>query len=163
VTQTVNQGGSPPQHIEQDNPVKSDKARTFSDRAAAMHSARILFIDDQIDFPLIGVLIKAGWQNVKLVPDVPTFSSPDILYADVIFVDIQGVGRALQFSDEGLGLAKALKKQYGQKKKIIIYSAEPRGDQFHDAWTLCDGRLLKTADPYQYLEMLDSQLDLNDG
>ncbi|PFH08514.1 hypothetical protein BCF11_0869 [Collimonas sp. PA-H2] len=162
VHQAVNQGNSSLQHDQEYNPVKSDKARTFVDRPAAMHSAHILFIDDQTDFQLISILIKAGWQNVKLVSDVPTFNSPDILYADVIFVDIQGVGRALGFKDEGLGLAKALKTQFGNKKKIVIYSAEPVGLQFHDAWSLCDHRLSKTADPYQYMQMLDTLLGVSD-
>ena len=58
------------------------------------------------------------------------------------------------------GLAKAIKTQFGDGKKVVIYSAEPRGDTFHDAWDMVDGRLLKTADPYQYLQMIDDLLGL---
>jgi hypothetical protein len=132
----------------------------YPDRAVAMATARIIFVDDQSDFPLIRILRKAGWRNVKLIKDVPTFNSPDIVGAAIIFVDIQGVGRALDFKDEGLGLAKAIKTRFGESKKVVIYSAEPRGDTFHEAWDMVDGRLPKTADPYQYLQMIESLLGL---
>lgn len=148
-TVTVNQGA--PQ-----NPAA--QAIMFADRSVAMETARILFVDDQADFPLIKILRKAGWRNVKLVKDVPSFNSPEIVGASIVFVDIQGVGRALEFKDEGLGLAKALKARFGQAKKVVIYSAEPRGDSFHDAWGMVDGRLLKTADPYQYVQMIETLL-----
>jgi hypothetical protein len=148
-TVTVNQGVS-------QGPVV--QTAMFADRTVAMETARILFVDDQADFPLIKILRKAGWRNVKLVKDIPTFNSPEIVAASIIFVDIQGVGRALEFKDEGLGLAKALKARFGQGKKVVIYSAEPRGDTFHDAWEMVDGRLLKTADPYQYLQMIETLL-----
>ena len=150
-TVTVNQGA--PQ-------VASARSPVFTNKVVAMETARILFVDDQTDFPLIKILRKAGWKNVRLVKDIPTFNSPEVVSSSIVFVDIQGVGRALGFKDEGLGLAKAIKTQFGDGKKVVIYSAEPRGDTFHDAWDMVDGRLLKTADPYQYLQMIDDLLGL---
>jgi hypothetical protein len=130
------------------------------DRAYVMATARILFIDDQTDFPVVKVIQKAGWKNVSIKKDIVNFSTPEILAVDIFFVDIQGVGKALAFSDEGLGLAKALKTHFGKKKKVIIYSAEPRGETFHEAWSLADGRLRKDAQPYEYLQLLDQQLGI---
>ena len=55
----------------------------------------------------------------------------NVTEADVIFVDINGVGLELSV-DQGLGLASALKRKY-PNKKIVIYSAETTGDRFHQA------------------------------
>lgn len=132
----------------------------LKDRAYVMATARILFIDDQTDFPVVKVIQKAGWKNVLIKKDIVNFSTAEMASIDVFFVDIQGVGKALAFSDEGLGLAKALKTHFGKEKKVIIYSAEPRGETFHDAWSVVDGRLRKDAQPYEYLQLLDQQLGL---
>lgn len=125
------------------------------DRERVMLTTRILFIDDQTDFPVIKIIRQAGWKNVSIKKDVANFSTAEMKSVDIFFVDIQGVGKALGFSDEGLGLAKALKLHFGKNKKVIIYSAEPRGETFHDAWSATDGRLRKNAQPYEYLQMLD--------
>ncbi|AMH42850.1 hypothetical protein AXG89_41745 (plasmid) [Burkholderia sp. PAMC 26561] len=119
-----------------------------------MQKTRILFIDDQTDFPVIKIIRQAGWKNVSIKKDIVNFSTPEIGAIDIFFVDIQGVGKALGFTDEGLGLAKALKSHFGKDKKVVIYSAEPRGETFHDAWGVTDGRLRKNADPYEYLQLL---------
>ena len=124
------------------------------DRDLVMQKTRILFIDDQTDFPVVKIIRQAGWKNVAIKKDIVNFSTPEISAIDIFFVDIQGVGKALGFSDEGLGLAKALKNHFGKGKKVIIYSAEPRGETFHDAWSITDGRLRKNADPYEYLQLL---------
>jgi hypothetical protein len=125
------------------------------DRERVMQTTRILFIDDQTDFPVLKIIRQAGWKNVSIKKDVANFSTAEMKNIDIFFVDIQGVGMALGFSDEGLGLAKALKQHFGKNKKVIIYSAEPRGESFHDAWSVADGRLRKNAQPYEYLQLLD--------
>jgi hypothetical protein len=74
--------------------------------------------------------------------------------ADIFFVDIQGVGVRLGFKDEGLGLAGALKDKYPEKK-LVIYSAEPRGERFHTAFRKADGALEKNADPYEFQQLVE--------
>lgn len=69
--------------------------------------------------------------------------------SDIFFVDIQGVGKKLDFQDEGLGLANALKN-----KKVVIYSAENRGDRFHEA----DDSLPKNAEPFQFQQTIENLL-----
>lgn len=75
--------------------------------------------------------------------------------ADIFFVDIQGVGLKLGFRDEGLGLALALKEKYPDKK-LVIYSAEPRGERFHKALKKADETLEKNADPYQFQQLVEN-------
>lgn len=158
-TASVNQSVSINLSETKSQPLQSNSTG-LPDRAYIMETARILFIDDQTDFPVVKVIQKAGWKNVSIKKDIVNFSTAEMALIDIFFVDIQGVGKALAFSDEGLGLAKALKTHFGKKKKVIIYSAEPRGETFHDAWSVVDGRLRKDAQPYEYLQLLDQQLGL---
>jgi len=95
------------------------------------------------------LLNRNGWQNVKLVKDVNKIDDQDILDADVILVDILGVGESMGFVDQGLGLADALKKEYDSRKKIIIYSQEDNGDRFHPALGMADKCVKKNIGVYQ--------------
>jgi len=61
------------------------------------------------------ILVNHGWTQTKRVKDIENINHPDIQSSDIFFVDIQGVGRKLGFSDEGLGLARALKDTYPSK------------------------------------------------
>ena len=95
-------------------------------------TTRILFIDDNhTDYKIVSILKKAGWTKTKSVKDITDLDSNYVTEADVIFVDINGVGLELSV-DQGLGLASALKRKY-PNKKIVIYSAETTGDRFHQA------------------------------
>jgi hypothetical protein len=138
-------------------------AHITPDRERVMQTTRILFIDDQTDFPVLKIIRQAGWKNVSIKKDVANFSTAEMKSVDIFFVDIQGVGIALAFSDEGLGLAKALKQHFRDTKKVIIYSAEPRGETFHDAWSMADGRLRKNAQPYEYLQLLEQLTGLSNA
>ena len=40
-------------------------------------------------------------------------------------------------------------------KKVVVYSAEPTGDRFHDALSQADARLRKNADPYQFQTLVE--------
>jgi hypothetical protein len=120
-------------------------------------TARILFVDDDTSFQVVKILRKAGWQNVKAIKDVTSLDSQTVVETDIFFVDIQGVGKALKFNDEGLGLALALKNKYPHKK-LVIYSAEPRGDRFHQAFRVADDFLSKTAEPYEFQQVVDNLL-----
>jgi len=124
-------------------------------------SIKIVFIDDDIKFKVVKILINTGWINTKIIKDAKTIDEPVIKDADILFVDVQGVGILMGFKDEGLGLALALKTNY-PKKKIVIYSAEIHGDRFHEALRKADSFLPKNADPYEFqklVEELSSNLD----
>lgn len=102
---------------------------------------------------MVSILKKSGWINTKSVKDVIDLDDPKVNEADIIFVDINGVGTTM-FQDQGLGLASALKKKY-ESKKIILYSAEITGDRFHRALREVDGCLSKNAEPYQFINLIE--------
>ena len=118
-------------------------------------SIQILFVDDQ-KFDIVEVLKKAGWTNTKRIKDVANLDSTDVKNADVIFVDVNGVGCQLFPKDQGLGLAEAIKKKYPQKY-IVLYSA--LSHNFHKAFNVVDTILEKNADPYEFINILDNYID----
>lgn len=120
---------------------------------ALKKTTSILFIDDDKTFKIVDILKKMGWNNTKLVKDVDSISNVNITTADVLFIDIQGVGKLLQLKDEGLGLALAIKRRF-KEKKIIIYSAQESGARFHEALSEADYSLPKTADPVRFEETI---------
>lgn len=115
---------------------------------------KILFIDDDTKFKVVNILKKAGWVNTKLIKDIDNIDDLSVKNADIFFVDVQGVGKALECKDEGLGLALILNKKY-PNKKIVIYSAETKGDRFHDALRKANSFLAKNAEPYEFQELVE--------
>lgn len=118
------------------------------------NETKILFIDDDTKFKAAKILSKSGWVHTKLIKDAETLEIQDIIEADILFIDVQGVGIAMGFNDEGLGLALAVKKKYPQKK-IIVYSAETHGNRFHEALRKADNFLAKNADPYEFQQIVE--------
>jgi hypothetical protein len=116
-------------------------------------STSILFIDDDKTFKIVDILKRMGWVNTKIIKDINSLEDPNLVSADVLFIDIQGVGKLLQFKEEGLGLALAIKKRH-PKKKIVIYSAQEDGSRFHEALCEADYSLPKTADPMRFEEVI---------
>ncbi len=114
---------------------------------------KILFIDDE-QFKVVDILKKAGWINVKKIKDISSLDDLEVRSSHIFFVDIQGVGKALRFQDEGLGLAKALKEKYPDKK-VVIYSSENNGDRFHKALRCADEHLAKNADPFEFTQLVE--------
>jgi DNA-binding NarL/FixJ family response regulator len=116
----------------------------------------ILFIDDDKDFKIVPILKKAGWKNTSFFPnaDVKDTSAEKIRKAHIIFIDIKGVGKTL-YEDEGLGLVVDLKKKYPQKK-IVIYSAIPEHQLFHEAIKLADDRISKNSQPAVFVSLIES-------
>ena len=114
---------------------------------------RILFIDDE-EFDVPDILINSGWENTKTLPDIESLESLDVREAAIIFVDISGVGHNLGFSDQGLGLISALKERYPHKK-VVVYSAQTRGNRFHQGLSDADARLAKNADPFQFERLVE--------
>ncbi|MNJ32602.1 hypothetical protein D3C77_272720 [compost metagenome] len=117
-------------------------------------TTKILFIDDEVKFKVVKILQNAGWKHTQLIKDVKSLDQTEVVESKIIFVDIQGVGIELDFKEEGLGLASALKEKYPQKT-IIIYSAEQKGDRFHKTLRQVDDSLAKDADPYQFQSLVE--------
>jgi len=114
----------------------------------------ILFIDDDTKFKVVKILKTAGWINTSSVRDIKSLDDQIVKNTDIFFVDVQGVGLALQFNEEGLGLALALKNKY-PNKKVVIYSAETKGDRFHEALRKADSFLAKNAEPYEFQQLVE--------
>jgi hypothetical protein len=122
---------------------------------------RILFVDDDSRFKVVKILQRSGWVHTKSIKDIDCLDNNDCLETNIFFVDIQGVGIALGFKDEGLGLALAIKEKYPEKK-VVIYSAESKGERFHEALRRADTFLPKNAEPYEFLRIAEEfSLDLH--
>lgn len=118
-------------------------------------STKILFIDDDKGFKkIVKILGKAGWKNIKLISDIKNTDADDIKNTDIFFIDIHGIGKTLSPKDEGLGLASQIKGKY-PNKKVIIYSANPKGDRSHPTLQIVDGFLPKNAEPYQFINYIE--------
>lgn len=118
------------------------------------NETRILFVDDDARFKVAKILTQSGWVHTKLIKDCKTLDECDVVNAQLLFIDVQGVGVAMGFNDEGLGLALAIKEKYPHKK-VIIYSAETKGDRFHEALRKADSFLPKNADPYEFQRIVE--------
>jgi len=134
---------------------KSKKPLPQRDVENIKRICRLLFIDDK-QFSVVGLLKRSGWVNTTSIKDVDTLDQIEIKDSHIIFVDVQGVGKKLKFSDEGLGLVIALKEKY-PNKKIIVYSAEAAGpvQAFHRGIDIADARLSKLAEPYFFLNTVE--------
>lgn len=114
---------------------------------------QILFIDDE-EFEVIKMLKRMGWKNIKRRADIANLDDPDLKKADVVFVDIKGVGNDGGFKDEGLGLAAAIKKKY-KNKGIIVYSGTDQHNIFDSDIHSIDARLRKNAEPIQFSDLIE--------
>lgn len=136
---------------------KSPEAVTI-DRNLIVNSmkskSKILFIDDDKKFNIVKILKDSGWKNTKTVVDVKSIDVPAINEADIIFVDINGVGKLLSLPHQGLDLALMIKDKYSNKK-VGIYSANPNSNSFHKAWDIIDFKLEKNALPLQFQSIVE--------
>lgn len=128
---------------------KQPNKRTYLER----NQISILFIDDQ-KFDYVKILKNAGYENTRRISDARSIDCPEVLHADIVFVDINGVGTQLFPTEQGLGLAKAIKKKYTDSKCVILYSAsqQPLNPEF---FTL-DGVLNKNAEPYEFINLIEN-------
>jgi hypothetical protein len=118
-------------------------------------TTQILFVDDNhTEYKTVSLLKTGGWVKTKSVKDIIDLDAQIVKESQIIFVDINGVGKKL-FKDEGLGLASALKAKYPHKK-IVIYSTETSGDRFHKAFREVDDFLWKNAEPYEFFNLVDN-------
>lgn len=110
---------------------------------------KILFVDDKDDFSIINMLKKNGYK-VDYLPDVEDLDSSLVKYADIIFLDINGVGVAMKFKNQGMGLCGALRDHYKDSKRLILYSGETEGNIFDNDAKKADATLPKDSDLYQF-------------
>ncbi len=113
---------------------------------------QILFIDDQ-EVPVIKNLRKAGWLNLKKIGDKLNLDIADIKNANIIFVDINGIGKELGCHNEGVGYAAQIKRKY-PNKGIVIYSATDIHKIDEDLYTL-DGWIPKGAGTIRFSNKIE--------
>lgn len=134
------------------------KNRVFPTRSIEQlkEIVNVLFIDNESFYLTDDLKSKEGWKRIVCIEDVSSLSQPELVDAHIVCSDIQGVGKELGFSDEGLGLIMAIHNKYPEKK-IIMYSAEAQGqvDAFHPAEGIVDARLKKSANRYQFETQLE--------
>ena len=117
-------------------------------------STTILFIDDDTKFKMVKILVNEGWINTKSITDLKSYNDEIIKKSDIVFVDVQGVGKILDCKDEGLGLALNIKSRYSEKK-VVIYSAVQTHNVFHDVIQKVDFLLSKDAEPYEFISLIE--------
>lgn len=152
VTQSLNSDSDSDSDMENSKMTKKNKEEIPIEIRRSR--TNILFIDDK-KFDVVDILKNSGWQNTIWIKDVKSLNQKEILNANIIFVDIQGVGMHMRFSEEGLGLAKAIKEKYKESKKVVIYSAEQTGNRFHEALRIVDDSLDKDSDPYIFEDIVE--------
>jgi len=114
---------------------------------------KILFIDD-VKFEVVDKITSNGWRQCSRIKDISDLDHSDIETTHIFFVDIQGVGKKLNFPDEGLGLARALKEKY-PSKAVILYSSEGQRDIFDETLSIVDARIRKNADTYEFIKLVE--------
>lgn len=117
----------------------------------------ILFIDDE-KLGVVNILKNGGWKNTKLIKDIKDLDDADLRSAHIVFVDINGVGIALQFKNQGIGLASAIKSKYPHKK-VVIYSGESNGDRFDRDLRKVDDVIKKNAEPIEFMNIIEGFID----
>ncbi len=135
-----------------------DKDLKMVDREARIDfmksRAVILFIDDDRNFNVVKILKESGWRHTKSISDVKNIDMPIVKDSNILFIDINGVGKILNLPYEGLDLSLMIKQRYPDKK-VVIYSANRTTNAFHQAWDICDFKLEKNALPNQFQNLVE--------
>lgn len=134
-----------------DKAIEKERKEITSEEVKAR--IKILFVDDKDDFPIIGMLRNIGYQ-VEYLDDIVDFDAKPVKYADIVFLDINGVGVAMKFKNQGMGLCGALRDYFGATKKLILYSAETEGSIFDVDAKKADATLPKDSDLYQFISYI---------
>ncbi|MES1181443.1 MAG: response regulator, partial [Flavobacterium sp.] len=114
----------------------------------------ILFIDDDVKFKIVKIILNTGWTNTKSIIDLENYDDELLKKSHIVFVDVQGVGKLLDCKDEGLSLALHIKNKYPQKK-VVIYSAIQAHKVFHEAIQKVDFLLSKDAEPFEFISLIE--------
>ncbi len=115
----------------------------------------ILFIDDK-NFEVVKLLKKVGWTQTKRIKDLVDLNLYELKNADIVFIDIQGVGKTLFPEEEGFGICREVRKRYPDKF-IIIYSAE--ANHLNNNLKFADKILDKNTNPQAFINILDEYLE----
>jgi len=128
---------------------KKKKNKRFLKKSLAdlKDKTRILFIDDR-ETDLVSALQKEGWR-VKYLDDLDSYNNTDLVDSQIICSDIKDVGIKLNVQGEGLGLVKAIKAKFPEKK-IILYSSISSHDIFDNAIDLVDKKLFKDGQVHPF-------------
>ena len=128
--------------------------RRYVDIEELKVKTNILFVDDE-SFKIVKIIKNTeGWINTNWVKDIKSLTAPEVRRADIVFVDINGVGGSL-FNEQGLGLAGGIKRKYPEKR-VIIYSEESEHNVFSENWKIVDDRLPKNADPIEFITKIET-------
>lgn len=153
ITQTVNSPVSQTTNISIGSNASVNASTEPATRNLDKDNIFILFIDDE-KFGVVSILKNGGWKNTKLIKDIKDLDDADLRSAHIVFVDINGVGIALQFKNQGIGLASAIKSKYPHKK-VVIYSGEHNGDRFDRDLRKVDDVIKKNAEPIEFMNIID--------
>ncbi|MEE1001007.1 MAG: hypothetical protein U0L37_03530 [Bacteroidales bacterium] len=115
---------------------------------------KVIFVDDK-KFNIVNLLKKNGWKQISYKNDISDLDDPEIREAHVIFLDINGVGIAMNFQNQGMGLCGAIKRKYGNKKRVVLYSGETDGSIFDSDAKMADDTLVKDSDYYQFIYLME--------
>lgn len=149
ITQTVNLGTTA-------EPLVSGKGKSLIQQRSK-GSIPILFIDDnKVSF--IPAMKKAGYTLIRYIKDCNNIHCEQVKDAEIIFVDVNGVGISLFPQEQGFGLARAIKQQF-PSKCIVLYSAEPQ--YFRKDYKFFDSVLPKNSEPYEFTKIIDDWIKGN--
>lgn len=115
---------------------------------------KVIFVDDK-RFNVVDLLKKNGWKQVSYKRDITDIDAIEVRQAHVFFLDINGVGVAMGFHNQGMGLCGALKRKYGDKKRVVLYSGETPGDIFDSDAKMADDTMKKDSDLYQFTALME--------
>lgn len=115
---------------------------------------KVIFVDDK-KFNIVNLLKKSGWKQISYKKDISDLDDPKIREAHVIFLDINGVGIAMNFQNQGMGLCGAIKRKYGNKKRVVLYSGETDGSIFDSDAKMADDTLVKDSDYCQFISLME--------
>lgn len=115
---------------------------------------KVIFVDDK-KFNVVDLLKKNGWKQISYKRDIIDIDAIEVREAHVLFLDINGVGVAMGFHNQGMGLCGALKRKYGDQKRVVLYSGETSGDIFDSDARMADDTLKKDSDLYQFTALME--------
>jgi len=118
--------------------------------------SKVLVIDDN-EFKYLELFKNDGY-TIEKWNDIDDLSKLETGYYDIIFLDIQGVGKAIS-SEQGLGVLKHIKKE-NPAQIVIVYSDADYSLKFQDSFKKANDTIQKGSDYVEYKEKMDEYLKL---
>jgi DNA-binding response OmpR family regulator len=117
--------------------------------------ARLLVIDDDVFAYL--ELFKADGYAIDHWPDVQDLTKLENGTYDLILLDVQGVGKSISPSEQGLGVLRHL-RAVAPAQVIIAFSNADFSLKYHDFFSQADATLPKSADYVDFKRKVDELL-----